>query len=75
MADDTSNAQKVDNSKLRTSAFAKARMRERENPIYRYYDDGGRPGRGNCTWGIGTLAHRGACTDEELKRSVGPAGV
>jgi lysozyme len=75
MSDDDQNVQKVDNSKLRMSAAAKARMRAREDPKYHYYDDGGRPGRGNCTWGIGTLAHRGACTDEELKREVGPAEV
>jgi lysozyme len=75
MPDNTSNAQKVDNNKLRMSAGAKARMRAHEDPKYHYYDDGGRPGRGNCTWGIGTLAHRGPCTDEELERKVGPAEV
>ncbi|MRW91434.1 glycoside hydrolase family protein [Duganella sp. FT80W] len=45
------------------------RMRQRETAQYRYYDDGG-PGRGNCTWGIGTLAHRGPCTTEELSMPV-----
>lgn len=35
----------------------------------KYYDDGG-PGRGNCTWGIGTKAHNGPCTAEELARKV-----
>lgn len=75
MPDDASNAQKVDNSKLSMSTAAKVHMRAREDPTYHYYDDGGKRGRGNCTWGIGTLAHRGACTDEELKREVGPAEV
>lgn len=75
MSDNAVNAQKGDNKNLRMSAAARARMRAREDPRYHYYDDGGRPGRGNCTWGIGTLAHRGACTAEELKREVGPAEV
>jgi lysozyme len=36
----------------------------------RYYNDA--PVNGNCTWGIGTLAHLGPCTPEELARTVLP---
>ncbi len=75
MPDDASKAQKVDNSKLRMSSAAKARMRQHEDPKDYYYDDGGKPGRGNCTWGVGTLAHKGPCTAKELKTKVGPAEV
>lgn len=64
----------ADNSEMKMSASAKTRMRQRESAQYRYYDDGGR-GRGNCTWGIGTLAHRGPCTAEELARPVSATQV
>lgn len=69
------DAQKVDNSKLRMSSAGKAGLRKREDPKYYYYDDGGRPGRGNCTWGVGTLAHKGPCSADELKTKVGAAEV
>ncbi|MES2161137.1 MAG: glycoside hydrolase family protein [Pseudomonadota bacterium] len=75
MQDDASKAQKADNSKLRMSSAGKARLRKTEDPKHYYYDDGGRPGRGNCTWGAGTLAHKGPCSDAELKTKVGPAEV
>lgn len=71
----TAESPVVDNSKLRVSSEALIRMRNHEKPVYSYYDDGGRPGKGNCTWGIGILAHRGPCTAEELKRGVSPADV
>lgn len=45
-------------------------MRHTETPVMKYYDDGGRPGRGNCTWGIGIKAHNGPCTKAELVREV-----
>lgn len=61
------------NDHLGMSAGARARMRKREVDVYRYYDDGGRPGVGHCTWGPGILAHRGPCTKEELGRPVGQA--
>jgi len=64
----------ADNAKLKMSSSARTRMRQRETAQYRYYDDGG-PGRGNCTWGIGTLAHLGPCTVEELARPVSPERV
>lgn len=66
---------KVDNSKLSMSNSARVRMREREDPKAFYYDDGGRPGRGNCTWGIGILAHLGPCTSDELKKEVSAAEI
>lgn len=75
MTDETSKAQKIDNSKLRMSSAAKARVRKNEDPKYYYYDDGGKRGRGNCTWGIGTLAHKGPCSAAELKTKIGPAEV
>jgi len=64
----------ADNAKLKMSSSARTRMRQRETAQYRYYDDGG-PGRGNCTWGIGTLGHLGPCTVEELARPVSPERV
>lgn len=51
------------------STEARLRMRHHEKKVMKYYDDGG-PGRGNCTWGIGTKAHNGPCTAEELARKV-----
>lgn len=51
------------------STEARLRMRYHEKKVMKYYDDGG-PGRGNCTWGIGTKAHNGPCTTEELAREV-----
>lgn len=56
------------------SPDARARMRQRERDVFAYYDDMG-PGRGNCTWGPGILAHRGPCTREELATSVSAAAV
>lgn len=58
------------NDHLHMSAGARLRMRKREVDVQRYYDDGGRPGTGHCTWGPGILAHRGPCTKEELARPV-----
>lgn len=65
----------ADNSKFKMSAGARSRMRSKETMQLRYYDDGGKTGVGNCTWGIGTLAHRGPCTAEELARPVTVAEV
>lgn len=63
------------NAAMSMSNAARARMRSLEKAVYNYYDDGGRPGRGNCTWGIGMLAHKGPCTEGELKTKVGAAEV
>jgi GH24 family phage-related lysozyme (muramidase) len=49
-------------------------MRKREVDIFNYYDDMG-PGKGNCTWGLGILAHRGQCTRDELGKEVSQAEV
>ncbi|WP_440965192.1 glycoside hydrolase family protein [Massilia sp. GER05] len=56
------------------SGDARKRMRRREVDVFNYYDDMG-PGKGNCTWGAGILAHRGPCTPEELGKSVSQAEV
>ncbi|NYH24969.1 glycoside hydrolase family protein [Paraburkholderia bryophila] len=45
-------------------------LRFNEGVVMRYYNDA--PKHGNCTWGIGTLAYLGPCTQEELARTVLP---
>jgi lysozyme len=62
------------NTGMKMSPEARARMRRRERDVFNYYDDMG-PGKGNCTWGPGILAHKGACTEEELARPVSAAAV
>lgn len=62
------------NDRLSMSGDARKRMRRREVDVHNYYDDMG-PGKGNCTWGAGILAHRGPCTKEELGREVSRAEV
>jgi len=52
------------------STAARLNMRSTEKKVLKYYDDGGKTGRGNCTWGVGILAHHGPCTKAELARSV-----
>jgi len=52
------------------SVKAKINLRQREKKVMRFYDDGGKPGVGHCTYGYGTLAHKGPCTSEELKTKV-----
>ncbi|NHZ36430.1 lysozyme [Massilia rubra] len=54
---------------MKISNMARVKMRQHEKVVMRYYDDMG-PGRGNCSWGIGILEHRGPCTAEELARPV-----
>lgn len=56
------------------STSARLIMRHTEKKMLKYYDDGG-PGRGNCTWGIGTKAHTGPCTKAELVRKVTDADI
>lgn len=60
------------NDYLRMSGGARKRMRQLEVVVLKYYDDMG-PGKGNCTWGAGILAHRGPCTKDELARPVSQA--
>lgn len=62
------------NDNMSMSGEAKKRMRRREVDVFNYYDDMG-PGKGNCTWGAGILAHRNPCTKEELARPVSQAEV
>lgn len=57
------------------SAPARLTMRNTEKKVMKYYDDGGKPGRGNCTWGIGTKAHNGPCSASELVRVVTDADI
>lgn len=57
------------NSHLVMSTDARARMRATEKVMLKYYNDMGK-NKGNCTWGIGFLAHRGICSEEELARKV-----
>jgi GH24 family phage-related lysozyme (muramidase) len=59
---------------MKMSPEARARMRRRERDVFNYYDDMG-PGKGNCTWGPGILAHKGVCTEEELASPVSTAAV
>lgn len=56
------------------SVVARLNMRHTEKKIMKYYDDGG-PGRGNCTWGIGTKEHNGPCNAVELARTVTDADI
>jgi lysozyme len=59
---------------MRMSPEARQRLRDTETVQYRYYNDMGKD-KGHCTWGIGVLAHRGVCTEEELGKEVSPAEV
>lgn len=51
---------------MRVSATGVAALRQHEQVVLRYYPDQA----GICTYGIGTLAHLGPCTPEELRRPV-----
>jgi GH24 family phage-related lysozyme (muramidase) len=64
----------VANDNLSMSGEARKRMRRREVDVFNDYDDMG-PGKGNCTWGAGILAHRGPCTKDELGKTVSQAEV
>lgn len=75
MPDDASKIPTASTATMAMSSPAKARLRAHEQAKYCYYDDGGKPGVGNCTWGIGILAHLGPCTAKELKTKVEPAQV
>jgi GH24 family phage-related lysozyme (muramidase) len=55
---------------MRMSTEGRANLHQREKLVMKFYDDGGRPGVGHCSYGFGTLAHRGPCTAEELKTEV-----
>lgn len=59
------------NENKRLSEAGWAALRQREQAVMHYYNDQAN----NCTFGVGTLAHTGACTPEELRRPVTPAQV
>ncbi|MCG2586617.1 glycoside hydrolase family protein [Massilia sp. TS11] len=61
------------NADLSMSNEAKARLRKRERVRGYYNDMGGN--RGNCTYGIGILAHRGPCTEQELRTPLTEAQI
>jgi lysozyme len=62
------------NARMAMSSGARANMRATEKAVYRYYNDMGKK-KGNCTWGAGILAHKGICSEEELKRIVSAQSV
>ena len=55
------------NATLRPSQAAYAALLFYEHQRMTYYNDSH---NGNCTYGVGTLVHRGPCTPEELRRTV-----
>ncbi|KLU35434.1 hypothetical protein AB595_18055 [Massilia sp. WF1] len=55
---------------MRMSTDGRASLQRCEKLMMRFYDDGGRPGVGNCSFGFGTKVHQGPCTPEELKTEV-----
>ncbi|WP_125288816.1 hypothetical protein [Erwinia sp. 198] len=57
------------NNDFSLSATGYKNLRTREVVVYHYYNDSGFNAE-NCTWGVGTLAHYGLCTEEELQREV-----
>lgn len=62
------------NAGMKMSPEARKGMRRRERDVFNYYDDMG-PGKGNCTWGAGILAHKGICTKDELAKPVSAAAI
>lgn len=56
---------------MRLSSAGWSELRMREQAVLHYYNDVAN----NCTYGVGTLAHAGPCTDEELRRAVTAADV
>lgn len=71
---ETAAAPSFPNAGMTMSADAKARMRATEKVVYKYYNDMGTT-RGNCTWGPGILAHKGVCSEDELKKKVDAKAV
>lgn len=59
------------NETMRMSAAGMAALRQREGAVLRYYNDAAN----HCTYGVGTLAHLGPCTLDELRRPVSIAEV
>lgn len=65
----SNSAPSLPNAQMKMSPGARSRMLTHEKVVLRYYNDMGK-NKGNCTWGAGILAHRGVCSQEELKRKV-----
>lgn len=65
----TKNAGSNPNASMKMSPDARGRLRAAERAVYRYYNDMGK-NKGHCTWGAGILAHKGVCSEEELRRKV-----
>ncbi|RDJ97787.1 glycoside hydrolase family protein [Paraburkholderia lacunae] len=59
------------NESKRLSSAGWADLRHREGAVMNYYNDVAN----NCTYGVGTLAHLGFCSAEELQRPVSIAQV
>lgn len=59
------------NEAMRMSASGMAALRQREHAVLKYYNDAAN----NCSYGVGTLAHHGPCTPDELRRPVTAAAV
>jgi lysozyme len=59
------------NENMRLSQEGWTALRTREHAVMAYYNDQAN----NCTYGVGTLAHLGPCTAEELARPVTAAQV
>jgi lysozyme len=57
------------NANMSMSAAGRLRLASRERLKLEYYNDGGK-NKGHCTYGYGTLVHRGVCTEDELKIKV-----
>jgi hypothetical protein len=55
---------------MRMSTEGRANLHQREKLVMKFYDDGGRPGVGHCSYGFGTLLHKGPCMLDELKAKV-----
>lgn len=53
------------------SAAGLVALRQHEGTILRYYNDAA----GNCTFGVGTLAHHGQCSEDEMARPVTEADM
>lgn len=53
------------------SAAGLTALRQHEGTVLKYYNDAA----GNCTFGVGTLAHHGQCSEDELARPVTEADI
>lgn len=59
------------NERMTMSTNGLSRLEQRERLVMQYYNDQAN----NCTYGVGTLAHLGPCTEEELRRTLTPEQV